>query len=49
MIIYLLLLIAVLFSGAKIASKNQFHEDFLSLKVSKRIQGGVLLLLCFII
>ena len=47
MIIYLLLLIAVLFSGAKIASKNQFHEDFLSLKVSKRIQGGCAIAIMF--
>lgn len=39
MIIYLILLLVILFAGAKISQKDEFHEDFLSLKISKGIQG----------
>ncbi|MBE6072015.1 MAG: acyltransferase [Clostridium butyricum] len=37
--IYLLILAFILFLGVKIAPKGNFNEDFLSLKVSKGIQG----------
>lgn len=37
--IYLIIFAVILFWGAKIAPKGQFHEDFLSLKVSKGVQG----------
>lgn len=39
MFIYLILFAVLLAAGLKIAPKGQFHEDFLSLKVSKGIQG----------
>lgn len=37
--IYLIILAFILFLGVKIAPKGNFNEDFLSLKVSKGIQG----------
>lgn len=39
MTIYLLIFAFILFLGVKIAPKGNFNEDFLSLKVSKGIQG----------
>ena len=37
--IYLIIFAFILFLGVKIAPKGNFNEDFLSLKVSKGIQG----------
>lgn len=37
--IYLLFLLVILLIGVKKAPKGEFHEDFLSLKISKGIQG----------
>lgn len=37
--IYLIIFVFILFLSAKITPKGNFNEDFLSLKVSKRIQG----------
>lgn len=39
MIIYLILLAIIIFAGAKLAPTNEFHNDFLSLKTCKGIQG----------
>ena len=39
MAVYLLIFAVILFWGAKAAKRGEFNEDFLSLKVSKGIQG----------
>lgn len=39
MAVYLIIFAFMLLLGAKIAQKGEFHEDFLSLKLSKGIQG----------